>query len=392
LIVLDGLHIAETGSYLYREDDLPRYFSTLFPTRIDEVVTWNGALCQYSSKLGYGCTLCGEACQHSAITFDGSGVEIDPICCEECGECVAVCPTGALQYERCNDENFARYLDLLPNFSNTTVVIGTDEALHRLWWRAQNQHFAATFFMEFPNPRALSLFHFLNLAMHGAKNVLVLSDNAAESGSEQMMLANIFMDKLLDLKEFVSQMPPETVAANGLSNRLGPAPATADKLTFINRRLTVATALKKLVRQSKRQVSLKAKGDLPFATIHCDENRCTQCGACLNECKIGALSADMTQLSLHHNASLCVACGVCAQTCPEHALSISTSFTLGKEFFSPVQLSQAEPMTCRRCGKVFGTKKSYERVMAILASRETVDASHFAYCETCRVLNIFEEQ
>jgi ferredoxin len=114
--------------------------------------------------------------------------------------------------------------------------------------------------------------------------------------------------------------------------------------------------------------------------------------ACLNDCKIGAMVADAEQLMLGHVAALCVGCGICARICPEDALMIKAGFTLDAAFFLTREFSRAEPMACKQCGKVFGTKKSFEKVMSILQQKETVDTSHFEYCEDCRVLRLFDEQ
>ena len=46
-------------------------------------------------------------------------------------------------------------------------------------------------------------------------------------------------------------------------------------------------------------------------------------------------------------------------------------------------------MVCKECGKAFGTKKSYERVAAILARRQEAENGYLEYCETCRVAQIF---
>ena len=80
------------------------------------------------------------------------------------------------------------------------------------------------------------------------------------------------------------------------------------------------------------------------------------------------------------------------KVCPEDALQLSPEFSLADPFFATVELATAEPMACKKCGKVFGTRKSFDRVMAILAKKEAVDTSHFEYCETCRVVNLFEAE
>ena len=95
---------------------------------------------------------------------------------------------------------------------------------------------------------------------------------------------------------------------------------------------------------------------------------------------------------LQFREAFCVDCGICRSVCPEDALSLTGGALLGEASFQPVLLARAEPMTCRRCGKVFGTRKSFERVMAILAKREAVNTMHFEYCGQCRVVHIFEAQ
>jgi ferredoxin len=160
--------------------------------------------------------------------------------------------------------------------------------------------------------------------------------------------------------------------------------------TFINRRQSLAMALESLVKKSGREVTLFPEDYIPFATVSCDRDRCTQCMACLNSCRIEAMRANHQGLTLNHLPVLCVGCGLCVEICPENALAISSEFTLNNAFFVPIELAKAEPMICKSCGKVFGTKKSFDRVMAILSEKETVDTHHFELCDVCRVVKIFE--
>jgi ferredoxin len=394
VILLGSLQLEEAGPLVFREEELPRYFATLFPTRIEELVTWNKSLCQYSGRLGDGCTLCLTSCRVSAITQDSNGVQVNPIACEECGACVGVCPTGALQYEKFTDLSFHQYIKSFPSLHGTTVVVGTDTSLHRLWWLGREQAYPDTFFIGFERLQALSLYHFLTFASCGAARVIVL-DQEQPGDVVQLELANIFLQKLFDRPNFVCRISPEDMAEQGVVSAapaMPPIPTTMADVLYDNRRQSVAASLEYLVTASGRNVELRSHANLPFGTIHCDENRCTQCGACLNDCNIRALSTDAETLTLNYVGALCVACGVCVKTCPEKALSISPSFTLAAQYFVPVKLAQAEPMACKKCGKVFGTKKSFARVMAILTAKESVDTSHFEYCDNCRVIKIFEEQ
>jgi ferredoxin len=104
------------------------------------------------------------------------------------------------------------------------------------------------------------------------------------------------------------------------------------------------------------------------------------------------LSADSESLSLCWNGSLCIVCRSCVEACPEEALSHTGGAILEDTFFTPVEVSRAEPMACEGCGKVFGTRKSFEKVMAILAKKQQNPPEHLNYCEDCRVLKLLEDQ
>jgi ferredoxin-type protein NapF len=56
------------------------------------------------SRRGVTCRSCGDACESRAISFQlalgGRALpQVDPVTCNGCGACVAVCPTQAVQIE-----------------------------------------------------------------------------------------------------------------------------------------------------------------------------------------------------------------------------------------------------------------------------------------------------
>ena len=147
---------------VYYTNQLSEYFSTLFPCRVDEVVTWEGSLCQYSGRLGGGCDLCVSSCIFDAVSQGPNGVAIDPLKCEECGACVAACPTGALQNLRFRDKVFVDYFESVAIPQGGTIVIGEEDSLHRLWWLQKGKRWADSFFLQYESVGSLSLFHFIN--------------------------------------------------------------------------------------------------------------------------------------------------------------------------------------------------------------------------------------
>jgi ferredoxin len=87
-----------------------------------------------------------------------------------------------------------------------------------------------------------------------------------------------------------------------------------------------------------------------------------------------------------------VQCGICVHVCPENALKQRGAIHLDQETFIDHQLARAEPMICRECGKAFGTRQSFDRVMDILRDRDGQDdLKLYEYCDTCRVRKLYED-
>lgn len=386
------------GNVFYR-DTLTEYFSTLYPCQIDEVVTCNNALCQFSGNLGRGCDLCLSSCPHGAIIQDARGTTVDSLKCEECGACVASCPTGALQNGRFDDASFVDYFRTVALPEDGTVVVGDQDVLHRLWWHQQGKRREKIFYLQYDKAQSLSLFHFMFLLNKGARRVVVVDHEGHENSmpgytkaKKQRDLANELLNKLYSIEDALVSCRLEDFDAVMAATTEGSFGTAQPENVFVNRRQSLATALSSLVKKSGREVTIVPEGYIPFAAVSCNEDLCTECMACLNDCRIGAMQANQQQLTLNHLGAMCVGCGLCVRICPENALTISSEFTLNSAFFIPTVLAQAEAMACKSCGKVFGTRKSFERVMAILAQKEKVDTSHFEYCDNCRVVKLFETE
>ena len=382
---------------VYHQDRLADYFSTISPCRIDETISCDNTICQYSGRLGRGCDLCLASCKFGAVNQNREGVSIDALKCEECGACVAVCPTGAIQNQRFSDKSFVNYFQFIDIPQDGTVVIGDENALHNLWWLQKDNRFENIFFLKYDTVQSLSLFHYLFIIAQGARRLIILDRDAEEANmttvsANQIALANVILSQLYDIDDAIVTGSPATFDSLVAEQPVGSFGQRQNREVFVNRRQSLLVSLESLVKNSGRTATIRPKGYVPFATVLCDTSRCTHCMACLNDCRIKALSADSEQLTLNHIGGMCVGCGLCARICPEDALEISSTFTLEQQFFSTTKLSKAEPMACKSCGKVFGTRKSFERVMEILSKKEKVDTSHFEYCDNCRVVKLFESE
>lgn len=392
ILLLDetAIELPEQRNKIYFEKDLPALFESIYATEVEEIIGWDSALCQYSARLETGCTTCLTACHHGAVQLNQNGVQIDHISCVECGACLGSCPTGALQYKRFDDSAFVEYFRTFPLIPGTTVVLGNEQGLQKFWWNTSDKTYADVFFMEYPSMSALNTMHFLLLYAMGAKQILAITDesNIPES---QMQLSNSLIYELFKQKQAI-----HPVTINELDNVL----LENEEKTILteyyhdfshsNRRQKSIDIIQFLRQQSDTiQTDIETTA---FGEIICDETQCTQCVACINECRMEALVADSNTFSLRHTPALCVQCGTCISICPENALTMKPGLVLQDSFFTEKTISQAEPAKCKGCGKIFGTQKSLEKVMAILSSKNMWDSNDdlLSYCENCRVVNLYQ--
>ncbi len=54
-----------------------------------------------------------------------------------------------------------------------------------------------------------------------------------------------------------------------------------------------------------------------------DDERCTQCGACVVACPTGALSKDTCTQLVDFDADKCIACELCVPACPPRAMEVT---------------------------------------------------------------------
>ncbi len=387
-----GVELPEVKSNIYSEGNLPALFEQIYAMEIEEVIRWNADSCQYSARLGTGCSICMDACVHQAIDQSKAGVTVNHLACVECGSCLSDCPTGALQYQRFDDQHFLEYFNTFSFTPGSTVVLGDESTLHKFWWKNGRKRYENVFFMEYPQPCALHAMHFLLLYAMGAANVVVLGQDHPQ---KQIDLTNTLILELFSTEHIVQ--PVENVST--LSALL----EQTDKKTAINsfyHDYSYTNRREKLmdIVQFLAKTSNKEPGDLTnascdyFGTVICDETTCTGCIACIGECRIGALTTDGNNYSLSHTPALCTQCGICVSVCPENALTLQAGLSLTDDFFHERLLAETEPAQCKGCGKVFGTKKSLEKVMSILSAKGMWDKTDdlLSYCDNCRVINLYK--
>ena len=394
-----GIELPEDRTSIFHAESMNQLFSSLAPLQIDETISCRNAICQYVSRLDAGCEICVNVCPSNAVIKTENGISIQHEHCTECGSCISSCPTGAIQYEVFDDRQFVEWVDIVSIPKNCTVIIGTEKRLHALWWKKNLPEKNNFLFLEFPNIKALTAMHFLLLLSQGAGKVILLENNPFPSTlpvAGEIVLTNSIFSSLFGEQECVEIVSENKLTELLAKNCSSPLNEQYSDHRFDNRREKLGSILRFLLQSSTETIKeLPLKNGYvqkTFGTVLCDSEKCTHCGACLNECRINSLTSDEDTLSLNHLSINCVQCGVCVEVCPEDALSLSQGLRLAPDFFIARELTRAETVQCLECGKPFGTRKSFDRVMEKLKSHRVVvsENNFFEYCETCRVVKLFE--
>ncbi len=53
-----------------------------------------------------------------------------------------------------------------------------------------------------------------------------------------------------------------------------------------------------------------------------NESRCTQCGACISVCPVGAFELDLKTRKVRFLDKKCIVCGLCIKGCPPRAMEV----------------------------------------------------------------------
>ncbi len=397
------------SSRFFTPATLPSLFSLIGDFLVEEAVVHRVEFCAYEPRLGIGCKRCISACRHGAIVAGERGIEIRQDMCKECGACVSCCPTGAMEYERFPFYVFRDYFSPLDLAPGSQVVIGSEANLRKFWWQNPDVRFEKVFFLEHPQPASLSALHFLYLFLRGVGRVIIVPNEASGNGlsekkapiEEQAGLSNTILKglfpKMADFVAFEDISSLKGRLQDGFHQELALKEIMPSAyLPSGNKREALNVILRHLFsgKASNRQKGLEIQEARDFADIHLKKD-CCLCFSCLNVCSQDALSARGSNgLELVFERGRCINCSSCQSVCPEKAITLVPGLFLDDGYFSQRIVARDEPVQCKKCGKVFGNKKAFDRTMNILRASGKYDSDQLDVlylCEDCRAIAMLED-
>ncbi|MEW5961934.1 MAG: 4Fe-4S dicluster domain-containing protein [Pseudomonadota bacterium] len=374
-------------------------------------VDYNASICAHARSQKVGCRSCLDHCPLGAITPDGDHVKIDPAICGGCGNCAAVCPTGAASYA------FPARADVITRAGllvRTYLAAGGTRPvllLHDERHGGELVGAMARFGRGLPaNVLPLGLYSVLQTAHEllvamlvlGAEHVVVLVSperrDEMQALTSQIALGEAILAGLGyeggRLHVLVEHDPDAVEAAlYGLERKSAIEPQALAPLG--GKRDIARVVMSKLHARAPapKDVIALPKG-APYGRIVIDTKGCTLCLSCVGACPAGALGDSPERPEVRFTEAACVQCGVCAATCPEKVITLEPRYDFTNAPLTAEVLHGEEPFHCVRCGTPFGARSSVERIVERLKGHTMFQNAEqlrlIQMCDNCRVVTLAE--
>lgn len=340
---------------------------------------------------GY-CAACVGVCQTYGIYKDEGKMEINlnPLDCVACGECVSVCPTGALSRIAESLESLTLQARIYKGY---IPLVLKDSKISEVVEFLKDSENTKILPFVMGQPHILNEVHLLSLIQESGSIVLLYGD-FTKSNLESIKSVNeitrcIFGFEALIVASDIAELQNKISQQNALESK-------ACNLAYLytpNAQESTKEVLSARLYAWVRNGSFGSVNMRSSANIKVDSHKCTLCLSCVDSCNTKALINNSASFELLFKHSLCTNCGYCVDACAEKVITIeSSTLHLETESFEYVQKAYDEPFKCVECGKIFATTKSIAKIKNILASSfsgDDIKMKSIECCADCKVKIIF---
>lgn len=336
---------------------------------------------------GY-CHKCSDVCQSFGVFRNDEKGEIvlsSPDCIA-CGDCVSVCPTGALQRESESLESltyqaqmYKGSIPILHAKSHSKEVIAA--------LRSSPNPLALPFVLG--QPHILNATSLLSIVQESGAMAIVYAQPSefVQEGVDSLnaLCEAIFGTKCVLLAHDEAELCAclqEARVLDCVHYTYTPRADEGAKEIFSQRAYAWVRG------GAFGRVSMQHSGNVLI-----DSQKCTLCLSCVDACNTKALINEGSSFSLLFKQSLCTGCGYCADTCAEQVIRIESNvLDAQSESFAYEQKAYDEPFKCVECGKVFASAKSIRKIEEILLpsiGSDPIKQRGLQCCGDCKIKLIF---
>lgn len=160
-------------------------------------------------------------------------------------------------------------------------------------------------------------------------------------------------DALLELKDIVTDngfivfAAGAFIAQHSIFSGMGQGRPDQSDLQSMRRFGADALGVLSFSRNFSRGIELEVKGNNPYKEFRViplypsGNNRCDECGTCVNNCPVGAIAIDNPRKT---DESVCISCGRCIYVCPQRARRFSgLKYMLARRRFTKKYSKRREP-------------------------------------------------
>jgi len=359
------------------------------------------------------CDVCVKVCPQQAITVSTEDVVIDPALCNNCGLCVADCPTGVFAHDYFDGLDLVRWARGKPEIElhcqmSGPPELGPGQARIPCHGMLDAPLLAALKGVGVQRMRLCGLSQCESCPTQvGQQRIVDLIQESRESDAWPALLFDghdgLSRDDESDQADGALHAEPVTsrrgffrqVARKGAE---GVASATfiglleQDEETVRSQAIGVdedALMTKYVPVHHRLSLTALAAGNARGVAgqLHniAASDACTGCQVCAIRCPTGALSwqDDGDTVALNYRTAACIGCGLCVKLCPYDALNLHAQEDAAAVLADErVRLFASEQLTCEQCGDRFLPHDGDNRYCWICKNEMEMDDQWMSFLKT----------